>query len=946
MSPFKRSLLLLAVVLGLVAASLVAIAIRPTVLGLDLQGGVEVVLQGSPTPEAEVNAEALDRSIEVIRGRVDAFGVAEPEIQRQDPDQIIVALPGVEGDDQQQVVRDLVRPAQLIFYHFDESGISGQTPREPEAFERLFDAVEEAQTVRRQSDRGAERYYLFGKSPERALLVGPETDRDTFDERVSDRFPNGKPGGSVERTLPAGFVTIFEEQPIGTGGATATRWFLLHDEPRAFGADITRAVVAIDNSGIGDPDPVVNLSFSDKGEDDFGDLTRDVAQASLLNGSAERFSAVLDGEIVSNVTVDPNRFPNGLRSGGSIEGNFSQSEAQRLASQLNSGAIPIELNEISVKSVSATLGKESLRQGLVAGVVGLILVLLFLLAYYRVLGLVAALALLIYAALLFAVIELVPVTLTLPGIAGIILTIGIASDANVVIFERVREESRAGQAPRVAILNGYKKGIGAIIDANVVTLATAAILFLFATAGVKGFAFTLFVGVLLSFFTAVVATRAVFGVIADTRVLRDDRFMGLNMKQPGWDMDWVKRWKLWLAISFVPIIVGMGWIGVNGLNLGLDFESGTRLTIQFEEQPSEEEVRDVFSDLGYTAKVQATEVASEGGGPAETGYQITTETLQTEARAQVTSALEERFGQSTTDEFTLVGPTFGRQIIDKAITAIILSFIAIAIYLSVRFEYKLAFPAMLSVVQDVLLSVSIYAFTGREVTAATVAALLTVLGYSLYDVVIVFDRIRENVPILRGRPYRDVVNRSIREVLSRSLITTFTTLVPIIALYFFGGETLQDFAFALGVGIFSGGASSIVIAAPLAALWKEREGAARAKPTAEEKRRALIAAGGDSDIVDEEALTRAEMALESGEAGDPDAVSGLLAEGEEPLPPDGDDDPEPDGGAPARPDPDDPSPEPPAAADDEPDGSERPKRRARGGGSGHPRRHQRVRRKR
>ena len=944
MSAFRRSLLLLAVVLGLVAVSLVVIALRPTVLGLDLQGGVEVVLQGSPTPEAEVNAEALDRSIEVIRGRVDAFGVAEPEIQRQDPDQIIVALPGVQGADQEQVVRDLVRPAQLIFYHFDESGISGETPREPQAFDRLFDAVEEAQDIRRQSDRGADRFYLFGSAPERSLLLGPETDRDTFDERVADRFPNGLPGGAVERTLPAGFVTIFEEQPIGTGGATVTRYFLLHDEPRAFGADITRAVVAIDSSGIGDPNPVVNLSFSDKGEDDFGDLTRDVAQASLLNQSAERFSAVLDGEIVSNVTVDPNRFPNGLRSGGSIEGNFSQSEAQRLASQLNSGAIPIELNEISVKSVSATLGKQSLQQGLTAGLVGLALVVLFLIGYYRVLGVIAALALLIYAAMLFAVIELVPVTLTLPGIAGIILTIGIASDANVVIFERVREESRAGQAPRVAILNGYKKGISAIIDANVVTLATAAILFLFATAGVKGFAFTLFVGVLLSFFTAVVGTRAIFGVVADTKLLRDDRFMGLGMKQPGWEMDWVGRWKMWLAISFIPIIIGMGWIGVNGLNLGLDFESGTRLTIQFEEQPSEDEVRQVFSDLGYSAKVQSTTVASEGGGPAETGYQITTETLQTDARAQVTAALEERFGQSATDEFTLVGPTFGRQVIEKAITAIILSFIAMAVYLSVRFEYKLALPALLSVVQDVLLSVSIYAFTGREVTAATVAALLTVLGYSLYDVVIVFDRIRENVPILRGRPYRDVVNRSIREVLSRSLITTFTTLVPIIALYFFGGDTLKDFAFALGVGIFSGGASSIVISAPLAALWKEREGAAKAKPTAEEKRRALVAAGGDSDIVDEDALARAELALSADDGRDPDAVAGLLGEGEEaPEPGAGGGDPsEPDAGAPAE------STDPPRipdgdAADGDPDDAP-PKRRARGGGSGHPRRHTRVRR--
>ncbi len=191
-------------------------------------------------------------------------------------------------------------------------------------------------------------------------------------------------------------------------------------------------------------------------------------------------------------------------------------------------------------------------------------------------------ALIVYAILLYAVIVLVPITLTLPGIAGIILTIGVASDANVVIFERVREEARAGKSPRAAILAGYKKGIGAIIDANVVTFATALILFLFATAGVKGFAFTLGIGVLLSLFTAVVATRAAFNVLAETRFLRDDRFMGLDQREIHWKLDFVGKWKLWMAISIIPLIIGTAWIGIHGLNLGLDFESGTRITTSFD----------------------------------------------------------------------------------------------------------------------------------------------------------------------------------------------------------------------------------------------------------------------------------------------------------------------------------------------------------------------------
>jgi SecD/SecF fusion protein len=391
-----------------------------------------------------------------------------------------------------------------------------------------------------------------------------------------------------------------------------------------------------------------------------------------------------------------------------------------------------------------------------------------------------------------------------------------------------------------------------------VTLATAVILFLFATGGVRGFAFTLFVGVLLSFFTAIFATRAIFGVLVDTPLMRNERAMGLKQRQLDWNFDWVGRWKMWLAISFIPIAIGIAWIGVNGLNLGLDFESGTRIEMTFEEQPTETDIREVLAAEGLSAKVQATESVTE---PGQVGFQVTTEVLTLEEQDDLVDALRAELGDLEVDQLNLVGPTFGEQILRNAIIAIILSFLAMVIYLTVRFEYKLALPALLSVVQDVLLSISIYAFTGREVTAATVAALLTVLGYSLYDVVIVFDRIRENVPILRGWRYRDVVNRSISEVLSRSLITTFTTLLPIVALFFFGGDTLKDFAFALMVGIFSGGASSIVIAAPLAALWKEREDPDRAAPTKAEKR-AKLATGRDSDVVDLDELTRAEMMLD------------------------------------------------------------------------------------
>ena len=447
--------------------------------------------------------------------------------------------------------------------------------------------------------------------------------------------------------MPRGLFLAYEEtQKLQTRDAgTQKTWYVFQNNPGLTGADVTSARSTIQTGGLGSRDRIVTLSFTGAGQDKFADITRQLATDGQLKGQLQHFAIILDGRIVSNPSVDYNEYPTGINgdNGAEINGNFSQGEADTLAKQINSGALPIELQVISQKQVSATLGKESLRQGLIAGIVGLVLVMLFLIAYYRFLGVVAALALIVYAILLCAVIVLVPITLTLPGIAGIILTIGVASDANVVIFERVREEARAGKSPRAAILAGYKKGIGAIIDANVVTFATALILFLFATAGVKGFAFTLGIGVLLSLFTAVVATRAAFNVLADTKYLRDNRLMGLDQREIHWKLDFVGKWKLWMAISIVPLIIGTVWIGINGLNLGLDFESGTRITTAFEQQPSEDAVRAVFSDLGYSdAKIQSTTETIDGRQVR--GFQMQTETLQPAQRNELERALNEKFG--------------------------------------------------------------------------------------------------------------------------------------------------------------------------------------------------------------------------------------------------------------------------------------------------------------
>ena len=718
---------------------------------------------------------------------------------------------------------------------------------------------------------GLPTFYAFDKTTKRAV-AGPESDLATLKES----FPNNTIPPSVEVVkVPAGlFLASQETQRFQTReSGTEERWFVFQNNPGLTGQDISSASALLETQGIGGSRWIVTMKFTGDGREKFQDLTRQLAVDGNLQNQLQRFAIILDGKIVSNPTVDYNDYPAGIdgRNGAQIEGDFSQDEAQTLAKQINSGALPIQLEVISQKQVSATLGKQSLHQALIAGIVGLALVILFLIAYYRFLGVVAALGLVIYAVLLYAVVVLIPITLTLPGIAGIILTIGVASDANVVIFERVREEARAGKSPRAAILAGYKKGLSAIIDANVVTFATALILFLFASAGVKGFAFTLMIGVLLSLFTAVVATRAVFNVLAETRFLRDDRYMGLKQREIHWKLDFVGKWKLWMAISFIPLAIGAVYIGVNGLNLGLDFESGTRVEAIFDRPATEDGVRAVTNDLGLSdAKIQAT--SEQVDGQTVSGFQIQTQTLQPPELQDLRRGLDQQFGLQGGDFQTVdtVGPVLGEQIIRNAVWAILLSFAVIVLYLTIRFEYKLALPALLSVIHDVWLALSIYSVTGREVTSATVAALLTILGYSLYDVVIVFDRIRENQRIMRKSTYREIVNTSVHETLTRSIITSLTTLIPLTVLYFFGGDTLKDFAFALIVGILSGGLSSIAIAAPLAALWKEREPQQRRRTAKAERRAAAVAS--DSDVVDLEALARAEAALDAElrlEAGGP-----------------------------------------------------------------------------
>ncbi|MBV9471367.1 MAG: protein translocase subunit SecD, partial [Solirubrobacterales bacterium] len=578
----------------------------------------------------------------------------------------------------------------------------------------------------------------------------------------------------------------------------------------------------------GEPD--VTFGFSSNGKSAFQNVTAQIARrGGLVSGLGQtlnqHFAVALDTQLITVPYIDFKQYPDGINgdNGADISGSFTISTAQDLANELRLGALPINLKLISESQVSATLGKQALHSGLIAGLIGLLVVAVFLIGYYRMLGVIAVAGLAVYGLYFYALIKLIPITLTLPGIAGLILTIGVAADANVVIFERVKEEIRGGRSIRQGIVTGYRKGLTAIIDANVVTIMTAFILFVLATSDVQGFAFTLGIGTFVSLFTAVMATQAILGTMGSSRLIHRPSALGAGGKKRVWRFDFMGASRYFFSMSGVILLIGALAIGGRGLNLGIDFTSGTRITASLERPATENQVSSLMASAG-ASNPQVQKVTNPNLGSYV--FQISSKELQPTKTQDVKRELQGQYGLRSFD-VTSVGPTFGRTVANSAVIAIIASLLVISVYVALRFEWKFSVPVLIALAHDLLITSGVYALTGREVTTATVAALLTILGYSMYDTIIVFDRVRENIPRMPRAAFSQIVNRSMSEVLTRSIATTACTLMPILALLLFGGvpgsSELSDFAFALLIGVASGAYSSIFIASPVLTHWKERE---------------------------------------------------------------------------------------------------------------------------
>jgi SecD/SecF fusion protein len=857
----KYLLLMGAIVAALVGALLLAIPGSPgykkPTLGLDLQGGLEVVLKAVPPKGHKLTPDDLNRSVSIMQNRINKLGVSEPEIRKQGTNQIVIQLAGVH--DPAKAAALIGKTAQLLLFDF-ENDLTGPSISNgnPVASPSLYTMLKQVQS----QPGEPESYYLFrsktvtkpakkkGGKPTTTVKHSLLTSAQTKDELLKSYGGKVPPNGEVLK-VPAHTIVVRCQASTGCLGATAaapggTYYYLLKyfpdrdgklgPVPEMTGRDLVLSGTRADYGQFGNP--VVLLQFTNHGGNQFQKITKQEAERGATRfglagrqgdykNYAQHFAIVLDQQLESTPYIDFKQNPNGiagtnaeidLGNGGTI------GEAKDLALVLQTGALPVSFVQIERTDVSATLGKSSLTQAWHAALVGLLVVALFLLVLYRFLGLVAVFGLAIYALLYYAAILLFNVTLTLPGFAGLILTIGVAADANVVVFERIKEEVRAGKSVRAAIAAGYGKGFHTILDANVVTAITALILFLIAVASVKGFALMLLIGTAISLLTAVAATRAMLHLLSGFRWFDNPRFMGAHGQQTAkWlQIDFMRRRYAWFALSGLIIVAGAVSLGVRGMNWGIDFKGGTQITFNTRKGYTTEDIRKIAA--GPDVK-RADAIVQGRGASVDSKYkqwQVRTKSLTQSEQNAFQQDLKQQVGAYASGTKN-VSSSFGHQIAIDAIWGILVSLALIVVYIALRFDLKFAVPVIIAMLHDIVITVGVYSIAHKEVSVATVAAVLTVLGYSIYDTIIIFDRVRENIPLMRRQSFATIVNVSLWETIRRSLATTFITLLPIIALVVLGGATLKDFAFALIVGVTSGAYSSIFIAAPILCMWKERE---------------------------------------------------------------------------------------------------------------------------
>lgn len=573
------------------------------------------------------------------------------------------------------------------------------------------------------------------------------------------------------------------------------------------GTDIKDAQPATQQNEMGNNETVVVLTLTDEAKDSFAEYT-----ASHIG---DNLPIIYDGNVISNPTVQS------AITGGeaTITGMSSYEEAQELASIIRIGGLKLELQEIRSNVVGAQLGEEAIHTSLIAAAIGFAIVCVFMCLVYRLLGFASSIALCLYVGVILGLLNAFQITLTLPGIAGIILSIGMAVDANVIIFSRIREEITAGKTVRSAIKIGFEKALSAIVDGNVTTLIAAAVLSIMGTGSVKGFAYTLALGIVVSMFTALVITKYLVNAFY-AMGFQSEKLYGRNKEHK--TINFLGKKNLCFILSIVLIVGGFVFLGLNKANTGnvlnfsLEFMGGTSTNVTFNEdlsiQEIDEKVKPVIESITNDAAIQTQKVTDTNQ------VIIKTRTLSLDEREALNAALEENFGVDTSlITAETISSTISSEMQRDAIISVIIATVCMLIYIWFRFkDIRFAGSAVLALLHDVLVVLAFYAVAKISVGNTFIACMLTIVGYSINATIVIFDRIRENMTEMRKTDLAEIVNTSITQTLTRSIYTSFTTFIMVAVLYILGVSSIREFALPLMVGIVCGAYSSVCITG---ALW-------------------------------------------------------------------------------------------------------------------------------
>ena len=736
--------------------------------GLDIQGGLSVVLTAHNNDGSDVSTEDMESSRAIIENRVNALGASEAVVQIQGNDQILVQIPGL--SDTEEALNTIGKTGKLEFARLDSFTDS------------------DVKTKIKNGQYGTQ-------------------------GTVTDAFGNSFPSEKVEHLkVEEGTYT-----PIITGSNLEK--------------------VDVGQASQTSTDYAVNLRLDSEGTKAFAEATEDLAP------TKGQIVIILDGEVQSAPAVQS------VISDGnvSITGGYTLDAAKQMKTVLESGSLPVSFEYAQSQVVGPTLGQDALQSGVLVALIGLVIVMIYLLVFYEGLGIITAAAMAVFAAIYLGILALLSAfglfSLSMAGIAGVVLTIGMAADSSILTLERFREEIRMGRSVRAASITGVRHGILTSIDADLVTLVSALTLFFLASASVKGFGMTLALGIVCDIVMMLLFKAPLIRLLAPKLIAKHPKFWGVEdcieavsyfqgVKQAASRKDVRGRFikldinllglkKIFLTVACCAMVLVAIIVGVRGMNFGIEFVGGTSVTFHGTGDVTTEQVRDAFSDAGEPDAVIQTTTAD-----GEPGFLVRTTTTSAEDATATANEVADTFGW-TTDSFevTTIGPDWGASVIQSSAIAFFISLLLIIAYISIRFrDPKMGVTAVVALLHDLIIVVGVYVLVGREITPNTIAALLTILGYSLYDTVVVFHRINENMKDDSVKcTFATMANHSVNEVLVRSLNTSITSLIPVVAMLLFGGETLKDFALAMTIGLVCGCYSSYAIATPLYVIWKTHE---------------------------------------------------------------------------------------------------------------------------